>query len=197
MTFKRHAVLAVVCVFALTLAVVSDNATTPNPVDSVVTITDGTGFGSGVIVGPSSVLTAKHLYDGSEMTVHAADGDTHKVVSVKLDKDDDLVVLVIDGTFDEEPLIVDKTPLQVGDEITVIGTPFGNELFNSVLIGHIVKVDVDTPLGTGLDIHDAHSGPGCSGSPVLDKSGHVRAIHSISIYGTLSGAVPVEKLDEL
>jgi S1-C subfamily serine protease len=132
------------------------------------------------------------------LTIRTNDGDEHKVVSAWLDPDSDLAVVFIDGTFDEPALVLDATPLMVGDEVRVIGTPWDEVLFNCVLPGCVVKIDMEMTCEgneyVNLDVMDCHAAPGCSGGPIVDAEGRVRGVLVIS-YAPLMAAVPVEELD--
>ena len=170
----------------------------PTPADSVVMIYDKLGHGSGVIVDVNCVLTAAHVADHNDVVIQTADGDVYGVDHVVSDPDSDLALLYIDGEFDETPLLFDPTPLEVGDEITLIGTPWDRELMNCVLPGFVVKVDLDTELEDSLyvdlDVIDCAGAPGCSGGPLVDKYGHIRGI-VIGGYPQLPLAIPVSELD--
>jgi len=170
---------------------------TPDPVDSVVMVYNVGGYGSGAIIGPDCVLTARHMTINEGIRVTTADGADYEVVRVVQDKDSDLALLYIDGQFDEVPLVLDPTPLKVGDEVIVIGTPMGEKaLMNCVVTGRVVKVDVETPLPgvDSADMYDVHAGPGFSGGPVLDNRGRIRGVHTVSV-AALGGGVPVGELD--
>lgn len=173
-----------------------------DPVDSCVLVYSADGHGSGVIVGINCVLTARHVADNPGLTIRTNAGDEHPVVFVVVDEDSDMALLYIEGRFSESitPLLIDRTPLRVGDEVTLIGAPFDRMLQNCVLRGRVVKIDlvVDNygyEIGAeNIDVLDCHGGPGCSGGPVLDSLGRVRGVLILGI-GPLCGAVPVGELN--
>jgi S1-C subfamily serine protease len=187
----------VVLVFGVWLNLPTDVTKLSN---SVVMLTDDMGHGSGAIVGPDCVLTAKHVSVHMPMVVKTADGETFNIVKVVEDPDSDLSLVYIDGVFDETPLKLDPTPLKVGDKITLIGCPGEVGLPACVLPGFVVRVDYDFIFGftelneLGLDMIDAHGEPGVSGGPVIDTNGHVRSVLVIG-DGILCGAVPVSELN--
>jgi serine protease Do len=188
--------LAVICGLALGLAAIFDCPA--DPVDSCVLVYNEGGHGSGSIVDVNCVLTARHVADHNDLTIRTNDGDEYLVVLVVKDPDSDLALLYIDGQFGAEHpfLLFDRTPLHVGDEITVVGTPYEQQLQNCVLTGRVVKVDTDVPEmdSVNVDILDVHAGPGCSGGPVLDRCGRVRSVLTLEI-GKLAGAIPVAELN--
>jgi S1-C subfamily serine protease len=172
-------------------------------VEAVVLVEVGDfGHGSGAIIGPDRVLTARHVSDAAEqrgvvMRVRTQSGAIYEVREVLLDIDDDLAVLVIEGWFHVKPLVIDPTPLAVGDRVWIVGTPMERGLFNCVLPGHVVKLgwDIAELDNLGLVVIDAHDAPGCSGGPVLDAQGRIRAVVTVGGYG-LVGCVPVGRLDD-
>jgi S1-C subfamily serine protease len=167
---------------------------------SVVILHNADGHGSGVVIGSREVLTAKHVAMVPELTVLTHDGKEYQIVSTVQDPNSDLAIVTVDQDFDVPPLILDATPLRVGDRVTIIGTPYSIWLQNCVLPGLVVKVDADFPSGkfpipeTNLDVVDCHADIGCSGSPVIDSQGRVRGI-AVLLVGRLCGAVPIEELD--
>lgn len=197
---KVRSVIAVLLL--VSVGYLSFGVWTYDPVDmnkvaqSVVILTDGQGHGSGVIVGPNCVLTAKHVAAYMPLVIKTLDGETFAVVKVVEDPDSDLAIVYIDGVFDEQPLLLDPTPLRVGESVTLIGTPMDLVLIDCILSGTVVKIDVDVVEMSQLniDVFDAHGGPGTSGGPVVDSKGHIRGIQVIGI-GMLSGAVPIGELN--
>lgn len=173
--------------------------TTPPPVASCVLVYNASGHGSGAIVDANCVLTARHVADEPNLVIRTHDGDEHRVVRVVNDPDSDLALLYIDGTFDERPLLFDPAPLRVGDEIVLVGAPFDTALQNCVLAGRVVKVDAKAKYNypvdaANIDILDCRGGPGCSGGPVFDRRGRIRAVVTMG-FGPLCGAVPVAELN--
>lgn len=171
-----------------------------DPVDSCVAISYLTGFGSGAIVGPNQVLTARHIAENIEFTdlaIYTNDGDVRGVIDAIYDPNDDVALLIIEGEFDETPLEIDITPLEVRDEIEAIGAPGTLAIMNSVLPGHVIKVNSTIDYGyvfpgKNIDMHDAHIAGGCSGGPVLDMDGRIRGVQVLGGFGH-GGAVPAEE----
>jgi S1-C subfamily serine protease len=163
-------------------------------VNSCVLVYNEKGHGSGVIISKNCVLTAKHVAIEPDLKIRTQDGVIYSVDRVALDPDSDLAFLYINVEFEERPLQLNQAPLKVGDKIVLVGTPYDRVLMNCVLEGRVVNVDMDDPLGhTNVDMIDSHGGPGCSGGPILDQRGRVRAI-LVTRIGALCGAVPVGEL---
>src|SRR5574343_133626 len=167
-----------------------------HPEDSVVLVFNDDGHGSGAIIGPDTVLTAKHVALEPGLRVQTADGMIYEVRDVEFDLDDDLAVLYIRGEFTQKPLELCATPFKQRELICAIGTPYEHDLMNCVFSGRVVKTDystmVDMQWYENLDVIDAHIGRGCSGGPVLDMRGRVRGV-IVTMYGSIVGVVPVEE----
>jgi S1-C subfamily serine protease len=149
------------------------------------------GHGSGVVVGSNLVLTAKHVADHQNdpcgLTIKTHDGTEYKVNGVINDPNSDAALLTIDGEFSVPALLVSCDIPRVGEDITVIGTPYDVRLQNCLLIGRVVKSGVELDDEKNIIMIDAHSGPGCSGGPMLYK-GKVIGIVVIG-WGSLGGAL--------
>lgn len=163
---------------------------------SCVMVFSAEGHGSGVIVGKNCVLTAAHVARLSNLMIRTDDNEIYGVISTAIDPNSDMAIIYISGEFKQKPLQMNETPLELEDEIIMIGTPSIADLFNTVLRGRVVKIDVNTTGAewTNLDIVDAHGSPGCSGGPIFDCHGNIRGI-VVTGCGNLMGAVPMEEFD--
>jgi S1-C subfamily serine protease len=188
-----------VVVFAVFLVVACLNMGTSDYSASVVLVFNDFGHGSGAIVGPNAVLTAKHVAMEPDLRIRTASGDEYPVFGVALDPDSDLAVLYIEGEFGIASLVIDREPLEVGDNTVLIGTPLDPALMNCVLQGRVVRTDyeveVEGNLLINIDVIDAHGTFGCSGGPLLDADGEIRGVMSV-VVGPFSGCTPVGELDE-
>ncbi len=155
--------------------------------------------GSGFVVAPDEVVTARHLVvDAPAITVRDVSGASLPATLVGADARTDLALLRVEGRL--TPLVLGASePLAVGTTLIAIGSPYG--------LAHSLSVGVLS--GRGRRLQEEGSGPrvdflqlaiplnpGNSGGPVLDERGEV--------VGVLSGthaqgqaiafAVPVEIL---
>lgn len=165
--------------------------------------------GSGFVVGPRLIVTARHCVEGVEdflITTH--DGHQVRATRAISDKESDVAFIWVDdltcvsGDTFLQDLILDKptcgnpthravlTPLRLGSikdcrpgqNVYVIGSPYGKVNFNSLTTGVISGVDVDwSPLGEhyGWSVAftvDSAGHPGNSGCPVFTTDGVVRGI---------------------
>ncbi len=147
---------------------------------SVVVVSTGHDFGSGVIVSNTgTILTADHVVAGaSSITVVYFDGTEAKATVISADPADDTAMLA-PATL---PTVLVPAALGggagVGTPVVAIGNPLGLE--DSVSAGVVSGLDrtATTSDGTfsGLIQFDASVNPGSSGGPLLNAQGYVVGI---------------------
>ena len=157
----------------------------------------GRWTGSGVIVGASTVLTARHIVQfADQLFVETADGETYKAINWVEDKKSDCALVFFDPRkkFESVAKFADSNELQVGDVIFTVGSPYGKQLFNTVTLGIISGLHREISFfGTSeLLTSDAAINPGNSGGPAFDMEGRIVGITVGSKYGAtgLSIIVP-------
>lgn len=138
---------------------------------SSVKIENGDGHGSGVVIGPRLVLTAKHVADEDGLVARTRDGDKLPLTKVWESDTQDLAIM---QTAQDFPASVPVATLtcdlpKVGDPVTVIGNPLGAEFVFG--FGHIASTV--SPKDDTTVVMDLNVLPGDSGGPVLDAKGHV------------------------
>jgi S1-C subfamily serine protease len=147
---------------------------------SVVLVETDVGKGSGVIVDPSGgVLTVDHVITGaSVITVVLADGRraTATVQAQNADADAGLLRINVDRL--PAVAVANSKTLRVGDELAVIGAPFG--LTRTVTRGVVSALRV-LPDGVTLIQTDAAINPGNSGGPLINLRGEVVGISSFKV----------------
>lgn len=163
--------------------------------------------GSGVIVGPFTVLTAKHIVkDAYELKITTADGKTYKAIKWIVDEDNDCALMFFDSRkiFDNMAEFADSDKLQIGEMVFTIGSPYGKDFFNTVTFGIISGLNRKVPnFGTcELITSDAAINPGNSGGPVFDMQGQIIGIivgMRVSRYGLegFSEIIPSNTCQEL
>ncbi|GIU86588.1 MAG: hypothetical protein KatS3mg009_1103 [Acidimicrobiia bacterium] len=156
---------------------------------SVVHLQSTRGVGAGVVVDDGLVLTAAHVVHGiTDVTVKGLDGEEHDGRVVGRATEQDLAVLAVEGAEALRPAPLATTPVEVGQQVVAIGSPFG--LAQSVSAGVVSAVgrELDTPYGTltGLIQTDTAINPGNSGGPLADLDGEVAGI--ATAIATSSGA---------
>lgn len=173
--------------------------------DSVVSITTGSGEGSGVVLSADGyIVTNNHVVStaqGSTVTVIFADGTKTEATVVGTDPRTDLAVIKASGVTDlKAGIFGDSSQIQVGDTVLALGSPLGLE--GSVTAGIISAKDrtiqssgeqdqQQSPFGggqqqqqsgattmTGLLQTDAPINPGNSGGALVNTNGQVIGINS-------------------
>jgi len=184
--------------------------------DSVVSITTGSGEGSGVILSADGyIVTNNHVVataQGTTVTVIFADGKKATATIVGTDQRTDLAVVKATGVSNlKAATFGSSAKMQVGDTVLAIGSPLGLE--GSVTAGIISAKDrtiqsgsdqqqPQTPWGngqqqaaptttmSGLLQTDAPINPGNSGGALVNTNGEVIGINSaIATQGAGSGNI--------
>ena len=140
---------------------------------SVLVMAPSGGGGSGFVVAPHMVMTAKHVAVLDPNRVVLMNGEERAVVDIILATDDsDVAILVIDGEL-PPPLALSTEPLRPGDEVVGVGAPWVKEMKGSYIRGYVINVDKEIPIGSvimkGMVVTDMHGAPGVSGGPVVCK----------------------------
>ncbi|MGW1062001.1 S1C family serine protease [Micromonospora rubida] len=177
--------------------------------DSVVSITTGSGEGSGVILSADGyVLTNNHVVasaSGDTVRVVFADGKTAEAKIVGTDPKTDLAVVQATGVSGlKAAKFGDSDGMQVGDQVLALGSPLG--LQGSVTSGIISARDRTIQAGegqqqdpsqgvssiAGLLQTDAPINPGNSGGALVNTRGEVIGINTaIATSGQSTGNIGV------
>jgi S1-C subfamily serine protease len=146
--------------------------------------TSVTDLGSGVVVDDAgTILTCLHVIKGATtIKVDYFDGTTSNANVISTQPDNDLAVLqprVIPDNLVPATLASSST-LSVGDQVAVIGSPFGiSGSLSSGVVSGLGRVFTSSESGqtlTNLIQFDAAVNPGNSGGPLIDRSGQVVGI---------------------
>ncbi|MEU4162742.1 trypsin-like peptidase domain-containing protein [Actinoplanes sp. NPDC026670] len=184
--------------------------------DNVVSITTGSGEGSGVVLTADGyIVTNNHVVStaqGSTVTVIFADGTKTSATIVGTDERTDLAVIKAENVSGlKAATFGDSSKIEVGDTVLALGSPLGLE--GSVTAGIISAKDrsiqssseqeqQQTPWGssqqqqtapttmTGLLQTDAPINPGNSGGALVNTNGEVIGINSaIATSGSNTGNI--------
>ena len=146
------------------------------------------GEGSGFIVSADGViLTNAHVVsDAEEVVVKLTDRREFIAKVLGSDKLTDIAVLKIDASHLKAVSMAAPSPLQVGEWVLAIGSPFG---FESTVTAGVISATRRSLPGDGAVPFiqtDAAINPGNSGGPLINMRGEVVGINS-QIYSNTGG----------
>ena len=162
---------------------------------SVFTVETDISLGSGFVAwrdgGASYLVTAAHVVEesaGAFVTVSRRDGSwTGEIAGI--DSRNDLAVVRISGKpAGAEPLWQEPRtlPPKAGDELLLVGSPFGLEgSVSTGVVSRVTKRYIQT---------DAAANPGNSGGPALDKTGRIVGVLVSGGGENINFAVPIAKV---
>lgn len=161
-------------------------------IGSVVHITNESGHwqGSGLIVAPDIIVTARHVVDdGNDFTITFNCGKTAKSYRAISSKKYDIGFLQTDEIVARKkpPKLGSILDCKLGQQVFAVGSPFGKINRNSVTLGIISRMDcnfqeypyeVPPDYGwPGMTFQtDVNGEPGNSGCPIFSLDGIVRGI---------------------
>jgi S1-C subfamily serine protease len=158
--------------------------------------------GSGFLVDEAGhILTNSHvLQGGGKIQVTLENHDVYDATPVFRDRANDLAMIKIRPRKKVNFLpLGDSEPLQVGQKVLAIGSPF--ELEGTLTTGVVSSVGRNIRDEKGIELEgmiqtDAAINPGNSGGPLLDSNGNVIGINT-SIYGSgnmgIGFAMPINR----
>lgn len=157
--------------------------------------------GSGVIIGPNMITTARHVAQNGDLIITDKYGIIYESVSVKLHPDSDCAIVEVDGDFNSYAILAGNCSVEVTDEILAIGSPYGFNYFNTVKFGKITGLDriISTFGDLPVNTCDAHGDPGMSGCGIFNMDGEVIGVlvGTYSYFGNATVYVPVRYIKEL
>lgn len=157
---------------------------------TTVAVSDELGHGSGVVIDANTVLTARHVVEGTpiggKVTVQYSNGDQREatVAFTGVDSGDDLAVLHTDTTGHSVAPMSCAKPY-IGQEVMVFGYP--KFLANIATYGFVAGFNTNDELEAmeaSAVVLDVKVNPGNSGGPVFDMSGRVIGIANAMIPNT-------------
>jgi S1-C subfamily serine protease len=162
---------------------------------AVVRVETSSGFGSGFFITPDTILTNVHVVAGNtSVSIRRRDGATIAARVESTAPELDIAVVRIGNPDPNQPTLPmgSGTHARPGQEVIALGTPLG--LQNTVTRGIVSAVrEVG---GLTLVQTDAAINPGNSGGPLLDRSGQVIGITTMSMRSSvaqgLSFAIAIE-----
>lgn len=168
---------------------------------AVVSISQGRGSGSGVIVRDDGIIITNAHVVGNARQVRVQLADGRQISGSVLGRDPGVDIAVVRAAAPNLAVarVGDSDALQPGQSAIAIGDPLG--LDRTVTTGVISAVN-RSPRGLeleGLVQTDAAINPGNSGGPLLDSSGRVVGINTVIYQGAqgLGFAIPINLANDV
>jgi len=172
-------------------------------INNVVHIRNNTGWwqGSGVLVAPDLVLTARHVAEtGENFEIKTNDGKVYKVEQAITSKKYDLGFIKLKTKLPCTTKIGTIKDCRLGQSVYAIGSPFGSVNQNSVTAGIVSSLvrkleEFGCPESYGWSCTfqtDAAGHPGNSGCPVYTLNGEVVGILVGGFSNALIYCIPAE-----
>jgi putative serine protease PepD len=161
---------------------------------SVVQIDTSNGLGSGIVLdGSGNIVTNAHVVgSATSFTITASDGSTFHGSLVGSFQADDLAVVRAAGPSGslKPAAFGDSGQVELGDIVLAMGSPLG--LSDSVSEGIVSGLNRAQSEGNGVNLTGmiqttAAIGPGNSGGALVDITGHVVGIPTLSASGSPRG----------
>lgn len=146
------------------------------------------GIGSGVLIGKrAQVLTAAHVVEAAdEIVVEFRGGETAAARIVSADSAADVALLEVERVPRGIAGVTlgDSNRIEVGDEVFVVGTPFG--ISHTLTVGHVSArrhSSAESSFATSVELFqtDAAVNSGNSGGPMFNLAGEVVGIVSMIV----------------
>jgi S1-C subfamily serine protease len=155
--------------------------------------------GSGFIIGKHLIATARHVTEGVEdFEITQNDGSVIHSTKAISHEDYDVSIIWVDEELDNILPLASIKDCEIGQEVFVVGSPYGKINFNCLTSGIISGLGRDwSPLGEhyGWSVTwttTAVGHPGNSGGPILTYDGKVRGILVGGFSPVLICAMPVD-----
>jgi S1-C subfamily serine protease len=187
-------------------------AISPAIVDINVTLNDGEGAGSGIVLTPNGeILTNNHVISGatSITATDVGNGKTYKAVVVGYDRGNDVAVLQLHNASGLATAKISATAAKVGDAVVGVGNAEGAGGPPSWATGTVTALnrsitatseDGSSPeTVSGLVQSTTPIQPGDSGGPLVNSAGEVVGMDTAGEFSTLRStasaayAVPIAK----
>jgi S1-C subfamily serine protease len=167
---------------------------------AVVRVETTGALGTGFFIAPDTILTNVHVVGGNtSVTIRRADGATVSGRVETTASELDIAIVHVSGPNPNQPTLMMGSAAQAraGQEVIALGSPLG--LQNTVTRGIVSAVrEVG---GLTLVQTDAAINPGNSGGPLMDRSGRVIGITTLSMRSAvaqgLSFAIAIEHAQSL
>jgi len=149
------------------------------------------GYGTGWALDDETIITAGHALDGASTV--ALVSRRVRITTNKFSLDfageigkPDIGLVHLDGNYGFKPLKISNKPIKLLDKLYVVGCGLGSPLHVSTVIVSGQANEI------GYIVTDGNTGPGDSGSPVLNADGEVVGVLLICWErGAIGGILPI------
>ena len=160
---------------------------------------NGLGTGTGFALDPHTIITNRHVVEGSEsLTLTTFDGRDIPVEfgDVKMSDDADIAIISVGVPLDAY-VTVRRGTIYQDEPVSVIGFPEGGQMtLTEGAIRGMIKDNNNQQMGSVI-FTDAQVHPGSSGSPLLDADAQLIGVIYARTDDFHGLAVPIEMLDNL
>ena len=162
-----------------------------------VTDCKGWGNGTGFILDENHIITNRHVVEGAtHIEVTTYDGKDYVATSSQVAPLADLAIVTLEPVFTEFVSFSDDT-LESGDPVQIVGYPEGQALHVEAGFYKADELDEVGDSGEQVQVFNAHTLPGNSGSAIFDENGDVISILYASDLDRSSAGWSVAWLQEL
>lgn len=170
--------------------------------ESVIYIEASGWSGSGVIIGPHRVLTAKHVIEyAGDLTIVTDANEKYEAMTYTMSFDNDCGLLHVKEELSPIMQLGDSNSLQIGEQVLIIGSPYGEQFFNTATLGIVsgLKRSISFFGECELFTVDAASWGGNSGGPVFNMRGEIVGLLIGGMYSNddFSIVIPINICKEL
>jgi len=186
-------ILALQAIVYAVLISIAGCQTTETSIRMTVQSTVQVATGSGVVIAPNTILTARHVVDGlHQCTVIDNDGTEYESVMIYTHETEDAALVILAKSVLTPVKLGTREQCHIGQSVYIVGTPYGDErLFNIVSGGVISTLSRDYGVDPGgentwddIILIDGFIHPGNSGGPVSIMNGLCIGIVSGNMSGT-------------
>ncbi len=160
---KRLAVFLLAAYVSVASFNIASTSLIPQTTTYLITTVDGRGNGSGVLIGPHELFTAKHVADVIDMIPLFVKTNDGRLLPVKVqakDTNSDLAILFVEGLGEGPYASIASDVPNVGSSVTATGYPMHFAIQSQITTEGKILSRVEDRLLTSVSIMPGNSGGG-------------------------------------